>query len=104
MPKEDNDIPYNDIEYTNSSRAIFVGPCVVKCIMLAADGANGDCWIYNGVNSTGDLKGHIEALSGTSFQFAPPGGALFRKGLYITVNAVTSIVTVTLRPVSPKDV
>lgn len=102
MTKAEIMIPQNQMEYTNADRVIYVGPCILLCVLLAGDGANADCQVYDGVNSTGKLKSHIEALSGTTFNFTPPGGALFRTGVYIAVNASTSKVTVVLSPVSRK--
>jgi len=104
MIELEKEIPDSHMEYTNTSRVINVGPCIVLSVMLAANGANGDCQVYDGVNAKGKLKAHIEAVSGTTFYFVPPGGALFRNGLYIAVNANTSKVTVTLKPISPKNV
>lgn len=104
MGKKDAEIPNNAIEYTNASKTLFVGPCIVKCVMLAGDGANADCQVYDGVTYTETQRSHIEALSGTTHNFEPPGGVLFRKGLYIAVNANTSKVTAVFEPVDPKKV
>ena len=92
------------MEYTNVSRVIYIGPVNLRSINLAGDGANADCQIYDGLNAQGTLKGHLEALSGTTFELDIDGGCLFRNGLYIAVNAATSKVTVVYRPVSPKKV
>lgn len=82
-------------DYTNTSRVIYKGPLVICCVMLAGDGANADCQVYDGVNANGQLKAHIEALSGTTFHWGPNPGVKFEQGLYIAVNDVTSKVTVT---------
>lgn len=90
-------------EYTNTSRLIHSGPCLVYDVNLAGDGANADCQVYDGINASGLLKAHVEALSGTTEPWSPPGGVLFNAGLYIAVNASTSKVTATYHPVSRKD-
>lgn len=100
MSRDDTEIADNQLEYTNTSRVIYKGPCIIRCIMLAGDGANVDCQVYDGVNAQGKMRAHIEALSGTTFHFDPPGGVLFRTGLYIAVNAANAKVTLTLAPVS----
>ena len=97
-------IPESRMEYTNTSRCLFVGPLVFKSCNLAGDGANADCQIYDGLNANGELKGHLESLSGTTFHLDVNGGVLFRTGLYISVNAATSKVTVVYEPASPKKV
>lgn len=88
--------------YTNTSRLIHSGPCIVKAVHVAGDGANGDCQVYDGVNSSGTLKAHIEVLSGTSYTWSPGGGTDFDYGIYIAVNAATTKVTVTFIPESRK--
>lgn len=88
-------------EFTNTSRIIHKGPCVVCCIVVAGDGAAADCQIYDGENDKGELKAHIEALSGTSFPWRPGTGTDFDRGIYIAVNAATTKVTVTYTPLSP---
>lgn len=89
-------------EYTHTSRIIHKGPCVVCCVMLAADGANADCQVYDGESAKGKLRAHIEAVTGTTFAWSPGNGTDFDHGIYIAVNAETSKVTVTYLPESRK--
>lgn len=89
-------------DYTNASRVIHKGPCVVRCVHLGADGANADCQIYDGENTSSRLVAHLEALSGTSYSWRVPGGTDFDYGIYIAVNANTAKVTVTFNPESRK--
>ena len=89
-------------EYTNSSRLIYSGPCIVKAVHVAGDGANGDCQVYDGLNNLGTLKAHLEVLSGTTFAWLPGEGTDFDHGIYIAVNASTTKVTVTYIPESRK--
>jgi len=89
-------------EYTNTSRLIHSGPCVVKCVHIAGDGVNGDCQVYDGLSTSGQMKAHLEALSGTSYTWRPGEGTDFDFGIYIVVNAATTKVTVTYIPLSRK--
>ena len=89
-------------DYTNTSRLIHSGPCVVKAVHIAADGANADAQIYDGANTSGTLKAHLEALTGTSYTWRPGEGTDFDFGIYIAVNAATTKVTVTFIPESRK--
>lgn len=89
-------------EYTYTSRIIHKGPCIIKSVHVAADGANGDCQIYDGESASGNLKAHVEVLSGTSYTWRPGQGTDFDFGLYIVVNANTTKVTVTFIPESRK--
>lgn len=89
-------------EYTASSRIIHKGPCIVKAVHVAADGANGDCQVYDGESTSGELKAHLEALSGTSYAWLPGDGTDFDYGIFIQVNAATTKVTVTYLPQSWK--
>lgn len=87
-------------DYTNTSRIIHKGPLKICCVLLAADGNNEDCQIYDGENANGELKCHLESLSGTSFSWGPGLGVKFHNGLYIAVRSATSKVTVTYTPLS----
>ncbi|KKM23096.1 hypothetical protein LCGC14_1618680 [marine sediment metagenome] len=92
----------NPSVYTNKSRLIFTGPCLVKTVHVAGDGAVGDCQVYDGQNANGELKAHIEVLSGTSYEWRPGDGTGFEQGIYIVVNASTTKVTVTFEPKARK--
>lgn len=89
--------------FTNSSRVIHLGPCIIKAVHLAAAGANSDCQVYDGLNSSGELKAYLEALSGTSYTWRPGDGTDFDNGLYIVVSSSFAQVTVTYIPESKKD-
>lgn len=89
-------------DYTNTSRLIHSGPCIIKSVHVAGDGANGDAQVYDGLNTSGTLKAHIEVLSGTSYTWRPGEGTDFDRGIYIAVNAATTKVTVTFIPESRK--
>lgn len=91
-------------DYTNASRVLYRGHCLVYNVHLAADGAQADCQVYDGVNAQGKLRAHIEALSGTSFDWDPDKGVHFDFGIYIAVNANTSKVTVTYEPLAKDEI
>lgn len=104
MNKDEQPVNDKRSEYTNTSRCLHIGPLKICCVMLAGDGANADCQVYDGVNAKGELKAHVEALSGTTFAWGTGLGVTFNTGLYIAVNASTAKVTATFAPVSRKDV
>ncbi len=90
-------------EYTNKSRVIHKGPCIVCCVMLAADGAAADCQVYDGENDKGELKAHLESLEGTTFRWQLTYGTDFDYGIYIAVSSTAAKVTVTYTPESRKQ-
>lgn len=85
-------------EYTNESRAIHIGPCAVDDVTLAADGANTDCEVFDGLNDKGELKVHLEAISGTTFSWSPTHHANFLYGIFIKVLNANAKVTVMFKP------
>jgi len=95
MVNEKIAVDYGVTNYTNTSRLIFKGPCIVEAAHIAGDGADGDCQIYDGENVNGELKSHLEALSGTTFRWQPGKGSKFHNGIYIVVNAATTKVSIT---------
>ena len=89
-------------DYTNSSRLIHSGPCIVKAVHVAEKGTKGNCQVYDGVNDSGKLKAHIEVLKGNNYTWRPGDGTDFDQGLYIAVNDANTMVTVTFIPESRK--
>jgi len=90
-------------EYTAATKLIHSGPCIVKNVTVAGDGAVGDCQIYDGYSTSGKLMAHLEVLSGTTFSWMPGDGTDFDQGIYVVVSAATTKVTVTYVPESRKD-
>ncbi len=89
-------------EYTDSSRKIYRGSCIVYSAHIAADGAVADCQIYDGESANGELKVHLEALTGTTESWLPGTGSRFDHGIAIVVNAATTKVSITFKPVANK--
>lgn len=79
---------------------IHVGKCKLFSVTIAGDGANGDCQLYDGQNTSGKQLTHLEALSGTSHQSIFSDGILCDQGLYLVANAATTKVTVEYEPIS----
>lgn len=90
------------IEVFNADGIVNAGPCLVYGVTLAADGANADVDVYDGVNANAKKVSHLEALSGTSFSLPFAGPVIFHRGVYLDVNATTSFVTVEYKPLSKK--
>lgn len=89
-------------EYTNTSRIIHSGPCIVRSVHLAGDGEAADAQIYDGVNSKGKMKAHLEVLQSMSYTWRPGDGTDFDFGLYIAVSGTGAKVTATFIPESRK--
>lgn len=89
-------------EYTNTSRLIHSGPCIVKSVHVAGEGVVAACQIYDGVNASGKLKADVRAYSDMSDTWRPGDGTDFDFGIYVVVSAVTTHVTVTYIPESRK--
>lgn len=100
MESDNNNGHDNVTIYRSASSVIYRGPCLVKSVNVAGDGANADCQVYDGDNDKAQQKAHIEALSGTSFNWLPGSGTKFQYGIYLVVNAATTKVSVTLEPVT----
>ncbi len=86
------------LDYTSVSRALHHGKCGLMMISLAADGADADCQVYDGVDANGRQVAHLEALSGTTAVVVFPEDGFLEHGLYVVVNASTSKVTVQFAP------
>lgn len=82
-------------EYTNTSRVINTGPCIVKSVHLAGDGEAANAQVYDGVNTNGTQKAHIEVVQATSYTWRPGDGTDFDNGIYIAVSGTGAKVTVT---------
>jgi len=89
-------------EYTNASKLIHSGPCIVKSVHLAGDGEAADAQVYDGVDAFGKLKAHLEVTQGKSYTWRPGDGTDFDRGLYIGVSGSGAKVTVTFIPESRK--
>lgn len=102
--KDEVTLPMADrSRYTNKSMVIHSGPCVLKSVHVAGDAAGCEIDIFDGENSAGEHKAHIQAGTGTSYTWRPGDGSDFDVGIYIWVNATTSKCTVTYKPKSRKS-
>lgn len=89
-------------EYTNTSGIINLGPCIVKAVHIAGDGENADAQVYDGFNTSGKLKAHLEVAENNSYTWRPGDGTDLDYGLYIAVSGSGAKVTVTYIPESRK--
>jgi len=78
---------------------VHEGRAILYSVHIAADGANGDCQVYDGEGTGGDLIAHLEALSGTSFERSFARGIVINKGIHLVANAVTTKCTVEYRDI-----
>lgn len=87
------------LKYTNLSDDLYRGRCKLHSVSIAGDGAGADCQVYDGTSVKGELKVHLEALTGVTHQVRYEGGVDFAYGIYIAVNAATTKVTVEYEPI-----
>ena len=83
---------------TTKNALICKSPAILIDVTISGDGANGDCDVYDGENTFGDKKAHLEVLSGTSCSWKPTCGVRINNGIYIVVNASTTNVSVSFIP------
>ena len=96
------EFPLHTLRHTTVNVVIHTGPAKVCSVCLAAAGAAGNCDIYDGDNANMELKIHLEALNGTTFNFEPSCGVKFNHGIFATVNAATTHCMVVYTPIEPK--
>jgi len=83
-------------EYTESSRVLHSGPCIVRCVHVSNTAASaGYCKVYDGVNDSGRLKAFIEIWNTSSYQWLPGDGTDFDYGIYVEVSSSDIRVTAT---------
>lgn len=91
-------------EYTDASRLIHTGPCIVKNVFVNYTGASSAAaLIYDGKNANGTLKAKISAGPITNGDWTPGQGTDFHNGIYVTVGTGI-VVTVTYVPESRKAI
>lgn len=89
------------LEYSSVTEIqLHNGKCKLFSVTIACDGADGDCQLYDGQDTSGKQLTHLEALSGTSHQSYWSDGILCLLGLHLVANATTTKVTVELEPLT----
>lgn len=89
-------------DYTNTSRLIHSGPCIVKAVHVAAEADGCNVFVYDGVNDQGRLKAVLRPAVGESYTWQPGDGTDFDYGIYVKLEDPTDHVTVTFIPESRK--
>ena len=91
---------FSAVEYIAGvlTRQVVIGKVAVLSVFVSGDAAAGDCQVYDGQGIGDPQRVHIEVESGTSKEWLPFNPVLFRNGLYVVVNAVTTKVTVEYIP------
>lgn len=89
-------------EYTNTSRVIHSGPCIVKSVTVTqVETGAGVCKVYDGLNNLGKLKAWLTASLGFPFTWSPGDGTDFDYGIYLELGTDVKV-TVTYIPESRK--
>ena len=87
-------------ELVNANGVVHKGPCLITGFVVSDDTANGLANLYDGENALGRHKCHIAVLAHTSFPWPIVHPVDFDDGIYITVGAATTYVTVCYIPLS----
>jgi hypothetical protein len=90
--------PIHPLVHLNKNTVIHKGSCRLEAVCISCDGANGDCDVYDGDNANSRHVLHLEALSGTTFNFEPSHSGAMHYGIYVVVSAATTHVTVVYDP------
>lgn len=94
-------IPRTD--YGNTSKTLHKGLALIIGATLAADGAVADMQVYDGVDTNGQQKLHIEAYTANTAHIVPAGPILCEEGIHVVVNAATSKWTLQYIPITRKQ-
>jgi len=89
-------------EYTATSRLIHSGPCIVKCVHVAATRMGYNVYVYDGKSDKGTLKAVLRPSQDGSYTWRPGDGTDFDYGIYIKFEGSYNHVTVTYIPESRK--
>ena len=92
-------IPYPaHVKTVTSTGIIYKGPCLVSAITITGAGGDANCQVYDGLNTEGELKFNLYALSGTTFNEILMHPTDFDYGIYVNVGTATTVVTVQFIP------
>ena len=87
-------------ELVTVNGCVHKGPCLITGIVVGDNAVNGVANLYDGENALGRHKFHIAVLAHTSFSWPIVHPVDFDDGIYITVGAATTHVTVCYIPLS----
>lgn len=87
-----------EIILVTANTRIHNGPAILCGVCLSGDGQNVDAQVYDGVNNSGKEILHLEALSGTTFNWEPNCDVRINNGLHVVVNRAEAHVMLTFLP------
>lgn len=82
-------------DYVSVSSNIFKGKAIIESVMVMGDAGLAECSIYDGEDTNGKQKASMVALSGTMENWQPGRGCGIDRGIYISMNAATTKVSIT---------
>ena len=85
---------FTEATHTTANIIITKGPCLVTGVLVSGHGASAEGVVYDGLNTNGEIKAHLDAISGTTFSWNHSSPCRFQNGIYVTVDANTTHVTV----------
>lgn len=86
------------LKLVNFNQHVYDGECYLLGVSISGDGAVGDCDVYDGKNNTEERKLHLEVPSGETTPLVPGTVVKMARGIYVTVNAVTTFAMVVYSP------
>lgn len=90
-------------ELVNASGIIHRGPCLITGFVVTDNAVNGVANLYDGLNAQGKHKCRVSVLAHTTFPWPIMHPVDFDRGIYVTVGAATTFVTVCYIPESRGD-
>ena len=87
-------------ELVNANGIIHKGPCLITGFSVSDDAVNGVAQLYDGENALGRHKCQVSVLAHTTFAWPIVHPVDFDNGIYITVGADTTYVTICYIPLS----
>lgn len=87
----------NELILVTANTLIHKGPAILCGVCLAGDGGSADCQLYDGENTNGKEKIHLEVLTGTTFNWEPHCHVRINDGIYVVVSDNKAHVMVTYR-------
>lgn len=85
--------------FAATTALVHTGRAILYSVQVAGAGADGDCQIYDGMNTSGDQLLDLRVLSKTSHQWRAKIGIQIKRGIYLVANATTTRVSIEYDPI-----
>lgn len=85
------------------SRCIYKGPALITGLSVSGTAATPDAQVLDGENSNGEIKIDLRVIQDESFSPNLGEGIFCERGIYVAVDASTTLLTVVYQPVQYKE-